>query len=117
MKFFSWLATLVVLFFALCFALNNRQSVTVSLWPFGLEIVTPLYILSLGTLFLGLLLGSVVGWISHLPQRLEARRLRRDISDLRDKVEDLAPQPPAHPAVLDLPALPKPKWAPWKTRI
>src|SRR6185312_10071242 len=108
MKFLSWILSLIVLALALCFALNNQQSVTVSLWPFGVEVVTPVYILSLGTLFLGFLLGAVTGWLTHLPHRIEARRLRRDIADLRDRVEELAPH--TDEAVM-LPA--KSKWRFW----
>jgi len=89
MRLISWLFTLFVLFIALCFAVNNRQSATISLWPFGIEVVAPLYLLSLGTLFLGLLMGVLIGWVSHLPHRIEARRLRRDIADMRDRIEDL----------------------------
>jgi uncharacterized integral membrane protein len=89
MKFFSSLLTLLLLVFALVFALNNRQNVTISLWPFGVEVVVPLYLLALGTLFLGLVVGGITGWVSHLPHRIEARRLRRDIAGLRDKIEDL----------------------------
>jgi len=89
MKSISSFVTLLVLAIALCFALNNRQSTAVSLWPFGIEVVAPLYLLSLGTLILGLLLGITFGWAVHLPHRAEARRLRRDITGLRDKIEDM----------------------------
>jgi uncharacterized integral membrane protein len=89
MKSISSLVTLLVIVIALCFALNNRQSATVSLWPFGIEMVAPLYLLSLGTLLVGILLGVTFGWALHVPHRAEARRLRRDIAGLRDKIEDM----------------------------
>ena len=89
MKFLSWLLTLLILLVALSFALHNRASTTVSLWPFGVEVVAPLYILTIGTLFLGLVLGAVLGWAIHLPHRMEARRLRRDIAALHEKIEDM----------------------------
>jgi lipopolysaccharide assembly protein A len=89
MKLFSWLLTFVVLVLALSFALHNRANITVSLWPFGVEVVTSLYILSIGTLFLGFLLGAVFGWAIHVPHRMEARRLRRHVADLKEKIEDM----------------------------
>jgi uncharacterized integral membrane protein len=116
MKLVSWLLTLFILLVAICFALNNSQSITVSLWPFGIELVAPLYLLSLGTLFLGLLIGAVIGWITHLPHRLEARRLRRDIAGLREKIEDLRAAPPLEKS--DTQTLPSPslRWRVWGKR-
>ena len=104
MKIVSWLITVILLLAALCFALNNRQSITVSLWPFGVEMVAPRYLLTLGTLFLGLLLGAVIGWISHLPHRMETMRMRRAIADLREKVDclNVAPSPDDGPEADDL---------------
>jgi uncharacterized integral membrane protein len=115
MKFVSWLLTLSVLAVALCFAFNNRQSITVSLWPFGIEMVAPLYLLSLGTLFLGLLMGAVIGWISHLPHRIEARRLRRDIADLREKIDHFRSSVPLLESHGGAPLL-KSKWRFWENR-
>lgn len=89
MKFVTWLLTLLVLAVALCFALNNRQQTTLNLWPAGIVVEAPLYLFSLGTFFAGILIGAVIAWISHVPHRLEARRLRRDIGKLRDKIEDM----------------------------
>jgi uncharacterized integral membrane protein len=89
MKFVSGFLTLIVLLAALSFALHNSQSTTVSLWPLGIEILAPLYILTIGTLFIGLLLGAIFGWIIHLPHRLETRRLKRDIANLKEKMEDM----------------------------
>jgi uncharacterized integral membrane protein len=89
MKFLSWLFTVILIFIALSFALSNRQSVTVNLWPLGLALQAPLFLLTLGTLFLGLLLGAMVGWAVHLPQRMQSKRLQNDIANLREKIETL----------------------------
>jgi uncharacterized integral membrane protein len=89
MKIVSWLLTAIVLLAALGFALNNTQTTTLNLWPAGVVIEAPLYLFSLGTLFAGLLLGVFIGWIGHFPHRMEARRLRKDIAKLHDKIEDM----------------------------
>ncbi len=117
MKLISWLLTSIVLVAALSFALNNRQSVTVSLWPFGIEVVAPLYLFIIGTLGLGLLLGAIIGWISHLPHRIEARRLRRDIAGLREHIEDMRTAPMLDRAGIksNLSAY-GPKWQVWRRR-
>jgi len=90
MKFISWILTGVLLLLALGFALNNRQTTTLNLWPAGVVIEAPLYLFSLGTLFVGFALGALIGWIGHIPHRMEARRLRRDIGRLREKIEDMS---------------------------
>ena len=89
MKFVSWILTLLVLLLAVSFALKNQQNTTLNLWPADIVVEAPLYLVSLGTLFVGLLLGAMIVWISHLPRRLETRRLRRDIAKLREKIEDM----------------------------
>ncbi|MDP9126722.1 MAG: lipopolysaccharide assembly protein LapA domain-containing protein [Pseudomonadota bacterium] len=89
MKLFTGLIGFVILLLAISFALANRQPAVISLWPFGVEIEAPLYILTLGTLFFGLLLGAFVAWLNLLPHRFQARRLRKDLAKLQGKIEDL----------------------------
>ena len=89
MKFISWALTGLLLLLALGFALNNRQMTTLNLWPAGVVIEAPLYLFSLGTLFAGFALGALIGWIGHIPHRMEARRLRRDIGRLHEKIEEM----------------------------
>ena len=89
MKLFSGFFGFLLLLAALAFALNNRQGASIILWPFGLAIDAPLYLLILGAMGLGLLLGGAITWFSLLPQRLETRRMHKDINNLRDKLEEL----------------------------
>jgi uncharacterized integral membrane protein len=96
MKFVSWILFALLLLLALGFALNNRQTTTLNLWPAGVVIEAPLYLFSLGTLFAGFVLGAVIGWIGHIPHRMEARRLRRDIGKLREKIAEMDSAPPDH---------------------
>ncbi len=100
MKFISGLIGLIIMLLALCFALANRQSATISLWPFEVELQAPLYLLTLGTLFAGIVLGAVIAWFLALSHRLEARRLRKDIAVLNQKILDVQQSvlPPTHDA-------------------
>jgi uncharacterized integral membrane protein len=90
MKLVSWIFFVLLLLLALGFALNNRQTTTLNLWPAGVVIEAPLYLFSLGTFFAGFVLGALTGWIGHIPHRMEARRLRRDVGKLREKIEDMS---------------------------
>ena len=89
MKIFSGLLGFIVIAVALTFALANRQTAVVSLWPLGVEIQAPLYLLTLGTLLFGVLIGAAVAWFNLLPHRFKARRMRKDLVALQDKVASL----------------------------
>jgi uncharacterized integral membrane protein len=116
MKLFSGLFGLVLILLALAFAISNRQAATISLWPFDAQVEAPLYLLTLGILLLGLLLGAGFAWLSMLPHQLAARRLRNDIGHLHDKLEELQQTISAAPRMRDdgtaLPP-PKSKWRFW----
>lgn len=89
MKILTGLIGLTLAVLALCFALANRQTAIISLWPFGVEVEAPLYLLSLGTLFIGLVVGAIVVWLSMIPHRMRTRRLQKDIACLNQKIIDL----------------------------
>jgi uncharacterized integral membrane protein len=88
MKIISGLIGLVIILLAVCFALSNRQSAAISLWPMAGIIQAPLFLLSLGTLIFGVFVGGVIVWGSALAQRLEMRLLRREIKSLNEKIMD-----------------------------
>jgi uncharacterized integral membrane protein len=89
MKFLT--ALLGLLFFLAClvFALANQKSAVVSLWPFGLEIAAPLYVMTLGALAAGLLFGGLFVWLGALPHRFAARRLGKDVVALSNRLLEL----------------------------
>ena len=89
MKFFSGIFGFIVMLLAVAFALSNRHEATISLWPLGVEIQAPLYLLTLGTLLVGIVIGSAITWFGMVPHRLRARRLGKDIAALQTKVANL----------------------------
>jgi uncharacterized integral membrane protein len=89
MRLISWFLTLVILTAALCFAGHNGQQATINLWPFNAQADIPFYVVPLATLFFGFLAGLTVGWIGHIPHRMEKRRLRRDLAAAQRKLEEL----------------------------
>lgn len=114
MKIFSGSIGIIVLLLALSFAVANRQVVTLNLWPFGIMIVAPLCVFTLGTLFFGVLAGALMAWIAMLPHRLRARRLNKDIATMREKLQELQQTvlPPAAKGHLFGPPA-KYKWGFW----
>jgi putative membrane protein len=82
MRFVYW--TLVALAAALLavFAVSNRESVALGLWPLPFAIDLPLYLLVLLPLLAGFLAGKFAGWIAGARRRRELRHRRRRIGAL-----------------------------------
>ncbi len=76
------------------FAVANRQIVTVSFDPFSADdpaaaVKLPLFALIILLLIIGVLIGGLAAWLRQGRWRLTARRLRREVHDLRAKVAAL----------------------------
>jgi uncharacterized integral membrane protein len=93
---FRWGLIALVAFILIVFAVENRQTVTLSLWPFPLELSTGLYIVVLLTLLVGFLLGELVAWMNGRRWRREARRSANRVAELER--ERAAQSPPKEAA-------------------
>ncbi len=78
MKVIRWLIGLPLAVVAIVFAVANRDAVTVELWPFPWTVTLPLYLLSLGTLAVGVLIGAMFAWASGSHRRAQTRREKKD---------------------------------------
>ncbi len=70
------------------FALTNRQVTEIRLWPFGIELAAPLFLLVLGCALVGFLIGAAIMWISNGRQRRRARDAQWRIIDLERDLQD-----------------------------
>ena len=82
----------------IAFAVANRQIVTVSLDPFSPEhpassVTLPLFVLVIGLLIVGVLIGGAASWLRHGKLRRTARRFERDVRELRSEVASLRHTP------------------------
>jgi uncharacterized integral membrane protein len=78
----------------IAFAVANRQNVTVSLDPFNPEVpaasvTKPLFLILLAVLILGVIIGGIASWLRQSKWRRTARRLERDVANLRAEIETL----------------------------
>ena len=89
MKYISWILTIPVAIVAVVFAVTNREPATLNLWPLGIELEVPLYILVLGSGLVGLILGGVITWLSAGRARRRARKAEYRASDAEREVQDL----------------------------
>jgi uncharacterized integral membrane protein len=86
------------------FAVANRQMVTVSLDPFSAErpassLTLPLFVLVIGLLIAGVLIGGAASWLRHGNLRRTARRFERDIRELRSELASLRQTPSGNTSV------------------
>ncbi len=88
MKHISWIVTLPLMLALVIFSLANRGDVSLDLWPFNKESIPPmpLFLPLLGALFIGLLIGGSVAWLSGARIRRRARELRFDKAHLEREV-------------------------------
>jgi uncharacterized integral membrane protein len=82
----------------IAFAVANRQIVTVSLDPFSsnppaASLTLPLFALIIVLLIVGVLIGGVAAWLRQNKWRRTARRLEREVNELRSEVESLQGTP------------------------
>jgi uncharacterized integral membrane protein len=90
------------------FAVANRQTVTVSFDPFdsaqpAYSATMPLFVLIILLLIVGVVGGGVAAWLRQGKWRRTARRLDRDVRDLREEIEGLKRTAPG-----ERPGLPPP---------
>lgn len=119
MRHLSWIVTIPVTVVAVVFAVANREPVPLSFWPLPWSVDLPVYLIVLGCLLAGFLLGGFVAWVAAAPRRRRARRtterarelaqelaeLRRREAELRAaRAEQTAPVPGAGAAALQPPA-------------
>jgi uncharacterized integral membrane protein len=86
----------------IAFAVANRQIVTVSLDPLSSErpaasVTLPLFALIIALLIVGVLVGGAAAWLRQSRWRRTARRLEREVSELRTEVASLKRGPGGAP--------------------
>lgn len=89
MKRLSFIITLPVTLVILVFALSNRGPVGLTLWPFDATIDLPIYLVVLGSLLVGFLLGGLIAWVAGGRARRQARRLRQETRRQEAEIADL----------------------------
>jgi uncharacterized integral membrane protein len=101
MRFLIWLLALIVAILVVAFAVSNRASVTIAMWPFELGLSVPAYIAILSPLVVGLLLGWGAGGIGAIGLRFRARaqarradKLERENAKLLVRINEQTQSPP-----------------------
>jgi uncharacterized integral membrane protein len=82
-RFVYWAVTALIALVLVLFAVSNRAGVWLSLFPVPARLEAPLYLVVLGTLVVGFLLGAMMAWFGGGRRRAETRDLRRRLNRLQ----------------------------------
>jgi uncharacterized integral membrane protein len=105
LRFLRWVLFLLVAFVVVIFMVQNREGVEVSLWPLPFVMPAPLWLIIVGFLMLGFLLGVTSAWLSGGGTRKRARDLARANAEKAQQISQLHQQLAAQKQAS---ALPKP---------
>jgi uncharacterized integral membrane protein len=85
-KLVRWLVSLVAIILIAAFAVSNRQQIDVALAPLPGSVPLPVYIVFLGGLVLGAVIGAMATWLGGWRRRRDSRRMRKQIWSLETKL-------------------------------
>ena len=86
MSIFNKIIAVVVAVVVILFAISNRETVTVEIWPFPYQLSLSLYAVILLSVLVGFISGAVGVWLVGAERRRERRRLRRQVKDLEQSL-------------------------------
>ena len=89
MKLIYWLIAGPLIALAVLFALSNRGSVELSIWPLPFSLSAPVYLVALGGLAVGFFAGGIVAWFGAGRTRARARAAERTVRAREVELEDL----------------------------
>ncbi|HVY98696.1 MAG TPA: LapA family protein [Dongiaceae bacterium] len=95
MRRFGWIVSIPVIVIVALFAVNNRQTVEIELWPLPWAPSTPLFLLTLCAVLFGFLFGCLVMWLTGGKQRRRLRETRRDLDAARSELHVVRQRPAA----------------------
>lgn len=98
MRLISWILFVAVGTVAVLFAVDNRETVSLGVWPLPWQIDLPLFVPVLIAAAVGFLCGGAVAWTAGHRWRVRARRARRDVEMLERRLHAAAEQARRNPA-------------------
>ncbi len=87
MRFLFWLVVLPLAVAMAVFAVNNRATAFVDFQPLPYALEMPLYLLLIGAVFFGLMIGGIATWFGQHHWRARARDLHRRVKHLEGEIE------------------------------
>jgi uncharacterized integral membrane protein len=91
MRIVYWVGIPVAAALCAAFAISNRLSVTLALWPLPFVVALPIYLLVFAALLIGFVVGAFAVWIGGRHRRRKFRRCRRRIGALETELAAAQP--------------------------
>lgn len=91
--------TLAVIVFTILFTISNSDSASLGLWPLDTRLVVPLWIVGIGGLAIGLVLGACAMLIPLTASSLARRRLSKKMDTMAEKHRENDTTDPAQSAL------------------
>ncbi len=88
-KVFKYLLKIPALIFIVAFVVLNRQETELYISPLSDPLTLPLWLLGIILFALGFLVGALLLWLNHWPERKQNRTLKKDLKQTQDKYEEL----------------------------
>ena len=95
MRLLFWIVVAVIAAALALFAVSNRETVGLALWPLPFVVELRLYLAILAALLVGFVLGAAAIWIAGRGRRRESRRRGRRLAVLERELEATRSQLPA----------------------
>jgi uncharacterized integral membrane protein len=95
MRFIAWLVGAVFAILVVVFAISNKDSITIGLWPFDEGIQAPKFLIALVPLAIGLLIGAGFSGIGTMRARMRHRSAQRRVRGMEREMEELRNRKPA----------------------
>ncbi len=89
MKLIYWLIAGPLMLLAALFAISNRETVALGLWPLPDSIPAPVYLIAFCGLAVGFLAGGTVAWFGSARARARARAAERAVRRRDIEIENL----------------------------
>jgi len=87
-RILSWIVAAPIVILVVLFAVSNRDSITLRLWPFPDQLTLLIPLFTLIQLFVGFLLGAIVTWIGDRRRRRETRLLNKRVAELEQSLAE-----------------------------
>ena len=87
MRAVYWAVIVAAASLLILFAVSNRATVSLGLWPLPFLVYLPLYLLALLLLLAGFVAGAATAWIAGRRVRRELRRRRRRVEALEGELK------------------------------
>lgn len=89
MRWIYWLLAAPLMAVAALFAISNLAIIEIGLWPLPFTVRVPVYLVALGGLAVGFLVGGFVAWFGAGRARARARAAERALRRRDLEIEDL----------------------------